>query len=171
MSVSGTLFAVATEAATAKAKQSRLMTLAIVLDALMRSVLGENQGFRRAKGSIRSRADPQLSTRGEKNGKKKCWRASRSAAVEMWCAHAAAFLSNPTSFDSLHRYRYPAAILPTATKRCTGAGSSAGKRPVQDPRVHCVRSSRTRHIVRMCGRQHGPQRSRQHVSQHRSRSF
>lgn len=38
-------FAVATEAATATAKQNRLMTLAIPLDMLMRSVFGENEGF------------------------------------------------------------------------------------------------------------------------------
>lgn len=51
------------------AKQNRLMTLAILLDMLMRSVLGEDEGFRKAKRQIRSRAVRQPSTRGGKGTK------------------------------------------------------------------------------------------------------
>lgn len=63
------LFAVATEAAMAIAKQNGLMTLAILLDMLMRSVFGEDEGFRKAKRQIRSRAVRQPSTRGGKGTK------------------------------------------------------------------------------------------------------
>lgn len=154
------------------AKQNRLMTLAILLDMLMRSVFGEDEGLRKAKRQIRSRAVRQPSTRGGKGTKTSEALAERRGGNVQWTCRAQLHTSvigpllSPLGTDVADCHR-------AQRKEPQFAVGSVAKCRVQDARVRPVRSSRT---INMSGcvwaaslmLRGNADRSRRHVRQQRS---